>query len=105
MVLPPPAERHTINTDVLTEPKARDLVILLALWPDTVKAALKALEPCTIVTYCFRLCHAISSAWEVLLVRGQEREVAMARLWLYVCARDVLATAMKLLTLEPLTHM
>lgn len=29
----------------------------------------------------------------------------MARLWLYVCAKDVLASAMKLLTLSPLDKM
>lgn len=79
--------------------------MLLATYPDVVQAALKSLEPSTICTFAFRLCHAISSAWEVLIVRGQERDVALARLWLYVCAKDVLGNAMRLLTLEPLERM
>ena len=106
VVLPPPAERAAaINTDLLTDTKARDIIVLIATYPDVVKAALKAQEPSTIVTFCFRLCHAISSAWETLIVKGQEKEVALARLWLYVSAKDVLASAMRLLTLEPLEKM
>lgn len=106
VVLPAPHLRaSTIDTTLLSEPKARDIVILLASYPDVIKVALKVLEPSTIVTFCFRLTHAISSAWEVLIVKGQPQDVAMARLWLYVCARDVLANAMRLLTLEPLQKM
>ena len=41
----------------------------------------------------------------VLLVRGQPKEVALARLWLFVGARDVLASAMKILSLTPLERM
>ena len=48
---------------------------------------------------------AISSAWETLIVKDQPTDVAMARLWLYVATKDVLASAMKLLTLEPLEKM
>ncbi len=51
------------------------------------------------------LSDAISSAWEVVIVKGQPEDVALARLWLYVSAKDVLASAMKLLTLEPLERM
>ncbi|GAA5980906.1 hypothetical protein JCM11641_005480 [Rhodosporidiobolus odoratus] len=106
LVLPTPAERpSSINVSLLTEPKAREIVLLLASYPDVVKAALKSLEPATICTYAFRLCHAISSAWETLIVKGQERELAMARLWLYVSAKDVLGSALRLLTLEPLERM
>lgn len=78
---------------------------LIAQYPDVVKAALRSQEPSTVVTFCFRLCHAISSAWEVLIVRNQPQEVALARLWLYVSAKDVLASAMRLLTLKPLERM
>lgn len=106
VVLPHPSLRpSTIDTALLTEPKAREIVALLATYPDVVKNALRALEPSTIVTFCFRLTHAISSAWEIIIVKGQPQEVALARLWLYISARDVLASAMKLLTLEPLQKM
>ncbi len=57
VVLPAPEKRaEVINTALLTEPKAREIISLLAVYPDTVKLALKSLEPATIVTWCFRLC-------------------------------------------------
>ncbi|BGO89285.1 arginyl-tRNA synthetase [Rhodotorula toruloides] len=106
VVLPPPAERpSTIDTSLLTEPKAREILLLLGQYPDVVRAALKSLEPSTICTFAFRLSHLISSAWETLIVKGQPRDVALARLWLYVSAKDVLGSAMRLLTLEPLERM
>lgn len=113
LILPPPSERPSkIDTSYLTDPAAQAIVMLLATFPDVVKSALIASEPSTIVTWCFRLTHAISSAWESLRVKvdgveeeGEVRERALARLWLFVCAKDVLANAMKMLTLEPLEKM
>lgn len=52
-----------------------------------------------------RLSHLISSAWEHVIVMNQEQEVAQARLYLYTCARDVLASAMRLLSLTPIDRM
>lgn len=104
--LPPAAQRATeINTEHLTEPKAHEVLLLLSAFPDAVKMAMKTNEPSAIVNYCWKLTHAISSAYEVLLVRGAPSDVAMARLYLYVCAREVLAAAMRLLTLTPLERM
>ena len=101
--LPPPA---AINTDLLTEQSARDIVFLLGSYPDVVKTALKTHEPSGVVTFCFRLSHAISSAWETVIVKGEpDREKAQARLWLYFCAREVLHAAMSLLSLRPLERM
>jgi len=107
LVLPPPSEiASLINTSLLcSDPKARDLILLLAQYPDAVKMALLKLEASTIVTYCWRLTHAVSSAWETMVVKGQEREVALARLWLFRTCRDVLGSAMRLLTIEPLERM
>ncbi|KAG0142091.1 hypothetical protein CROQUDRAFT_50757 [Cronartium quercuum f. sp. fusiforme G11] len=106
-VLPLPTElATTIDTTLVCEdPKARDLLILLASYPDAVKLAYQKLEPSSIVTYCWRLTHAVSSAWETLIVRGQSPEVALARLWVFRSCKDVLASAMKLLTLQPLERM
>ncbi|KIY70938.1 arginyl-tRNA synthetase [Cylindrobasidium torrendii FP15055 ss-10] len=95
----------TINTDLLVEPKAREVVYHLATYPDAVRMALRVSEPSTIVTYCFRLSHLISSAWETLVVKGQDPEVAQARLYLFTCARHVLSSAMRLLSLTPLERM
>lgn len=102
--LPPPSQ---IDTSSLTSSQhARDIAILLGSYPDVVKTALKTHEPSGVVTFAFRLAHAISSAWETLIVKGeQDTEKARARLWLYLCARDVLGAAMRLLSIRPLERM
>lgn len=48
---------NLINTALLTEPKAHELVMLLARYPDVVKTALKNSEPNTIASYCFKYDH------------------------------------------------
>lgn len=102
--LPPPSQ---IDVSSLSESgHARDIAILLGSYPDVVKTALKTHEPSGVVTFAFRLAHAISSAWETLIVKGEhDLEKARARLWLYVCARDVLGAAMRLLSIRPLERM
>jgi len=104
--LPPsPVDFSTIKVDLLTEPKAREVIMLLASWPDVVKAAMKDFQPSTVVQYCFKLTHAISSAWEIIIVRGQEKDLALVRLMLYRSARNVLGAALQLLTIPPLQRM
>jgi len=102
--LPPPSQ---INTDTLSEyPHAREIAFLLGTYPDVVKVALKTHEPSGVVTFAFRLAHAISSAWELVIVKGEEDlEKARAKMFLYESARDVLGAAMRLLTIRPLERM
>ncbi|KAJ3799337.1 hypothetical protein GGU11DRAFT_513451 [Lentinula aff. detonsa] len=102
--LPPPSE---INIDALvTSAHAREIAFLLGTYSDVVKTALKTHEPSGVVTFAFRLSHAISSAWETVIVKGEEDiEKAKARMWLYESARDVLAASMKLLSIRPLERM
>ncbi|KDQ09621.1 hypothetical protein BOTBODRAFT_164596 [Botryobasidium botryosum FD-172 SS1] len=101
--LPEPA---SIPISTLTEPKAREIVYLLATYPDAVRTAQEKHEPSGIVLFAMRLSHAISSAWEVLPVKGEkDEEKARARMWLFLCARDVLGAAMRLLSIRPLERM
>jgi arginyl-tRNA synthetase len=102
--LPPPSSIDT--SSLTTSVQAREIVFLLGSYPDVVKTALKTHEPSGVVTFAFRLSHAISSAWETVVVKGEEdKEKARARMWLYICARDVLGAAMRLLSLRPLERM
>ncbi|KAG6919701.1 hypothetical protein DXG01_002647 [Tephrocybe rancida] len=96
-----------INTDSLAAmAHARDIVFLLGTYPDVIKTALRTHEASGIVTFAFRLSHAISSAWETVIVKGEEDiEKARARMFMYECARDVLAAAMRLLSIRPLERM
>ena len=104
--LPPsPLDMSTIRLDLITEPKAREVIMLLASWPDIVKAAMKDFQPSTVVQYCFKLTHAVASAWEVIIVKNQEKDLALARLMMYRSARNVLGAALQLLTIPPLQRM
>ncbi|KAI0036419.1 arginyl-tRNA synthetase [Vararia minispora EC-137] len=101
--LPPPEE---IKAELLTEKGAREIVFLLGSYPDVVKVALKTHEPSGVVTYLFRLAHAISSAWETVIIKGEpDVEKARARMWMYICARDTLGAAMRLLSIRPMERM
>jgi arginyl-tRNA synthetase len=87
-------------------PHAREIAFLLGKYPDVVRTAMKTHEPSGVVTYAFQLSHAISSAWETVIVKGEEdEEKASARLFLYERARDVLGGAMRLLSIRPLERM
>ena len=65
-----------INTCPLSEPKVHEIILLLVTYPDVVRSALKQYEASTVVTFCFKLFHLISSAWETVIVKGQEEELA-----------------------------
>ncbi|OJT07972.1 Arginine--tRNA ligase, cytoplasmic [Trametes pubescens] len=104
-LLPLPAPSQ-LNTDLLVEPQTREIIFLLGSYPDVVKTALKTHEPSGIVTFAFRLSHGISSAWETVIVKGeQDKEKAKARMALYLAARDVLGAALRLLSIKPLERM
>lgn len=77
-----------VNVNLLTEPKCRELVYLLAQYPDVVRTAIKTHEPNNIVAFAFNVSHVVSNLLEKLIVKGQEKELARARLYLFVCARD-----------------
>jgi arginyl-tRNA synthetase len=95
----------TVDLTLLKEPQAIDLVRQLASWPDTFINTLKTQEPTTVLTYLFKMAHALSSSYENLMVVGSEREVMAARLALYVAARQVLNNGMRLLGLSPVERM
>ncbi|PPQ70033.1 hypothetical protein CVT24_003800 [Panaeolus cyanescens] len=102
--LPAPSEIHTSHLGQWQA--ARDIAFLLGTYPDVVKTALKTHEPSGVVTFAFRLAHAISSAWEIVIVKGEEDiEKARAKMFLYENAREVLAAAMRLLSIRPLERM
>jgi arginyl-tRNA synthetase len=105
-ILPLPAPAQIDTSSLCESAAAREIAFLLGTYPDVVKVALRTHEPSGVVTFAFRLSHAISSAWETVVVKGEpDVEKARARMWLYVCARDVLGAAMRLLSVRPLERM
>ena len=78
----------------------------MGTYPDVLDVALKTHEPSGVVTFAFRLAHAISAALESVVVKGEsDLEKARAKMYLYECAREVLAAAMRLLSIRPLERM
>ncbi|KAL6791571.1 arginyl-tRNA synthetase [Trichoderma sp. SZMC 28012] len=101
------SEEDLLSADLslLTEQHATNVVRMLSQWPDTVQNTLKTLEPTTVLTYLFKMSHAVSSSYDHLQVVGSEKELMKARMALYDAARIVLANGMKLLGLTPLERM
>ncbi|KAF2178010.1 arginyl-tRNA synthetase [Zopfia rhizophila CBS 207.26] len=97
----PVSEIESADLNLLAEPHAINIVRLVAQFPDTIQNTLKTLEPTTVLTYLFRLTHAINSSYDVLQVVGSERELMKARLALYDAARSVINNGMRLLGLTP----
>jgi len=77
----------------------------LAQWPDVVLDTVKKAEPATVLTYLFKMTHALSSSYDQLNVIGSERELQKARMALYESARQVLYNGMTLLGLSPVDRM
>ena len=95
----------TADLSLLSETHAINLVRSLAQWPDVVLNTLKTREPATVLTYLFKMAHALSSSYDHLQVVGSEAELQKARLALYEAARQVLWNGMTLLGLTPVERM
>jgi arginyl-tRNA synthetase len=99
------SEILSANLSLLTEPHALDLIRVISQYPDVVQNTLKTLEPTTILTYLFKMTHALSSSYDHLRIVGSEKELMKARMALYDAARIVLNNGMKLLGLSPVERM
>ncbi|KIW74106.1 arginine-tRNA ligase [Fonsecaea pedrosoi CBS 271.37] len=93
------------DLSLLKEPHAVNLARSLAQYPDVVLNTLKTREPATVLTYLFKMAHALSSSYDHLQVVGSEPELQKARLALYEAARQVLWNGMTLLGLSPVERM
>jgi arginyl-tRNA synthetase len=96
-----PQEVATANLSLLSEIHAQNLIRVISQYPDVVLNTLKTLEPATILTYLFKMTHALSSSYDHLRIVGSERELMLARMALYDAARVVLNNGMRLLGLTP----
>ncbi len=95
----------TIQLELLDGKQAETLIDVIAQFPDIVAEAGLNKEPTTVVKYCLRLSHAVSSAVTDLYVFNQPQDVALARLAMYQAAQITLANGLSLLGLKPLNRM
>ncbi|WBW71413.1 mitochondrial and cytoplasmic arginine-tRNA ligase Rrs1/Mrs1 [Schizosaccharomyces osmophilus] len=93
------------DLSLITEPDAYELVRLLGQYPDVLKSAFRFQETSTVVTYLFKLTHAVSKLYDILWVKGREENLQLARLALFGAAKQVLNNGMRLLGLTPLERM
>lgn len=90
----------------LPEPEAWEIGTILSRFPSVLEKTSKDYEPCNLCNYALDLAKAISRAYVKLRVLGEgDREVAQARLTLYVSARSVLALTLRLLGIRVLERM
>ncbi|KAI9490906.1 hypothetical protein BDB00DRAFT_960390 [Zychaea mexicana] len=93
------------NYTLLKEREALELAQQISLFPELVEVSFKALEPCTIVNYLFKLSHGISSASSALRVKDMDPELARSRMLLFWAARTTLSNGLSLLGIRPLEQM
>lgn len=90
----------------LVEEEAWELASTIARFPEVLAKTAKDLEPCNVCTYAIDLAKAISRAYVKLRVLGEpDRDIARARLGLYVAAREVLGIALRVLGIRVLERM
>jgi arginyl-tRNA synthetase len=90
----------------LVEDEAWELASTIARFPQVLLKTSKDLEPCNVCTYALDLAKAISRAYVKLRVLGEpDKEIARARLGLYVAAREVLGSALRILGIRVLERM
>jgi arginyl-tRNA synthetase len=100
-----PQDAMNADLSLLVEPHAFTVLRSLTEYPEYVRMALKTSEPSTIVTYLFKIAHLASTAYETLIVKGADPEVAKARYAVYLAVQTVLGNGMRLLGLTPLERM
>lgn len=94
-----------VNLTLLKETHAHVLIDCISQYPVLVQDCYRNFEPNAVVVYAFELSHRVSSAIENLWVKGEAKDVAEARMVLYMCARITLGNLLQLLGLKPLTRM
>ena len=87
---------------LLKEQHVIDVLRIIAQYPDVTLTAYKTLEPTTVMTFLFKLCHQVSSGYDVIKVLGSENEnLKLARAAYYDAARQVLSNGLRLLGMTP----
>lgn len=89
---------------LLSEQHAVNLIRTLAQWPDVFRNTYKTQEPVTVLTYLFRLTHALNASYDHLNILKSEERTKLARLALYTSVKVTLSIGMKLLGLTPVNR-
>lgn len=95
----------TIDFNKLTERKEKELLLLLAQFPQVINEAAAALEPAQLGQYLFELAKAFSSYYAEVKIIGSEQATMAARLALISAISQVMSTGLAVLGIETLEKM
>lgn len=94
-----------IDYSFLLEEDAFKLVLQICRYDEVLRDSMQTFEPCVVVQYLFQLAHLSNQAHRVLLIKGQPEDIAQARLLLFHCTQQVLASGLRLVGCLPLDKM
>ena len=95
----------TAELSLLTEEAERVLIKQLAAWPDTIRTAARAYDPSHVNRYLMELAGCFHRFYTACRIRGEEQNLASARLKLADDTRIVLKNGLKLIGVDAPEHM
>ena len=95
----------SVDFSKLSERKEKELLLLLAQYPEVVAQAAADFEPAQLAQYLFDLSKSFSSYYAEVKVIGSEESVMAARLALIAAIRQTLNGGLAVLGIEPLERM
>ena len=96
---------ETVDGGRLPEDEAYQLAVQMSLFHEAVARAAESHEPSAVSAYLLELARAFSRANEVLRVKDAPAEVKNHRFALFVACRQVLASGLRLLGIDPIDRM
>jgi len=93
------------KTELLVEPEAANLCLVLGRFPKLLADALNSHEAQVLTHYAFELAAVIAYAHKALRVIGREKDLAEARLCLFYVAKITMETTIKIIGLTPVDRM
>ncbi len=96
----------SVDYSSLTEPEEKTLVLMLAVYEETVRKALEQYNPSVIARYCFDLSQAYNDFYNNhSILNAPSTPLLQARLSLSSAVKTVLQSALQLLTIETVEEM
>ena len=93
------------KSEYLSEESAWQLLLYLKDQPAALLKTKEENDPFYLASYCLELAKAFSKAYNELKITGEEKEIAQARLNLFLACKKILKESLELLGLETLERM
>lgn len=85
---------------VFDTPHERELISILARFPDEIVSAAQALEPSKITKYVIDVASAFHSFYNACRIKGESADVMRGRMALVLCTKTVIKNALELMNIE-----